>query len=432
MTITECPRCGSELKEDEREYIQEQEDSGIVIHIYSANVCQCGYMEQSEIIPEVIAQQGDDRLLLLYADDQARILDINDGVIWPPMHVESLLGRGYWDKYTGNYDVKFLLSKARDNRAAFLETPNLFQFATSELSQDAFLCWLISWSQKTYESIDRPLNKAAFLFVSEIFIRHKIPVPTIHTVTIKRQFKSLDILAIINDKYAILIEDKTYTKDHSNQLERYRESVQIAYPHLIQLPVYYKIADQSHYCSIENAGYIPFTRNMMLDILKKGKINGIKNDVYLDYLDHLQNLQDKIAAFRTKPVIDWDAYAWQGFYQELQREIKGDWGYVSNSAGGFWAFWWKSKHNQLYYLQLQEQTLCAKVVIEDKNMLKEFRLDKLKEILTESDMQRLSLRKPSRLRKGKTMTIAQRSDYIQMNEYGILDLDRTILELKKY
>nr|WP_260390277.1 hypothetical protein [Ornithobacterium rhinotracheale] len=26
------------------------------------------------------------------------------------------------------------------------EKPNLFQYATSELSQDAFLCWLIAWA----------------------------------------------------------------------------------------------------------------------------------------------------------------------------------------------------------------------------------------------------------------------------------------------
>jgi len=25
-------------------------------------------------------------------------------------------------------------------------TPNLFRFATSELSQDAFICWLASWA----------------------------------------------------------------------------------------------------------------------------------------------------------------------------------------------------------------------------------------------------------------------------------------------
>lgn len=27
-----------------------------------------------------------------------------------------------------------------------IQPPNLFEFATSELSQDAFLCWLASWA----------------------------------------------------------------------------------------------------------------------------------------------------------------------------------------------------------------------------------------------------------------------------------------------
>ena len=32
-----------------------------------------------------------------------------------------------------------------------MTTPNLFKFATSELSQDAFICWLLSWAKKDYE-----------------------------------------------------------------------------------------------------------------------------------------------------------------------------------------------------------------------------------------------------------------------------------------
>lgn len=32
--------------------------------------------------------------------------------------------------------------------------PNIFHFATKELSQDAFLCWLLSWAKNDYNKTE--------------------------------------------------------------------------------------------------------------------------------------------------------------------------------------------------------------------------------------------------------------------------------------
>ena len=37
----------------------------------------------------------------------------------------------------------------------------------------------------------------------------------------KKQYKSIDVLLTVNDKYKIIIEDKTYTSEHDDQLNRY-------------------------------------------------------------------------------------------------------------------------------------------------------------------------------------------------------------------
>lgn len=332
----------------------------------------------------------------------------------------------------GNHEVEMLLENARDSRAEFKEVPNIFEYATSELSQDAFLCWLMAWSEAPYRSLDRSLYEAANQFIEKVFNLHQLPAPIIETMQIKRQFKSLDILAIINDTYAILIEDKTFTKNHSNQLLRYRELVEKEYPKLIQLPIYYKIADQSHYRTIDKAGYKPFKRNMMLEILQKGKENDVQNPIFIDYLNHLQKIEDRVTSFRIKAVAEWDYYAWQGFYQELQKEINGDWGYVSNPAGGFWAFWWACAANKKYFLQLEQQRLCVKVSPDEGIDKRSMRIEATNAILLESDKRGLNLQKPARTRIGKVMTIAQRLDYIQMNSNGTVDLERTIEELKRY
>ncbi|WP_234400678.1 PD-(D/E)XK nuclease family protein [Virgibacillus senegalensis] len=429
-----CPRCGSPLIEDAGENLEQNEDCGVVMDVFPAYVCeaQCGYKRRIEEVPEVIAQQGEDRLLLLYSNQQARILDVRDLVLWPAMHVDSLLARGYWEDYKGDDNIEELLQNAKDSQSAYVETPNLFQFATSELSQDAFLCWLTAWSDQAYRSLNRPLHDAGVEFISEIFHVHDIPAPVTDSIEIIRQFKSLDILAIINDTYAILIEDKTYTKNHSNQLQRYRDAIQEAYPHLIQLPIYYKIADQSHYRSVVDAGYVPFKRPMMLTILKNGVDKGIDNTIFLDYYRHLQNLDDNVSSFRTKPLKEWDDHAWQGFYQEIQKEIDGDWGYVHNRSGGFWGFWWNSKLNKRCYMQLEQETLCVKVVAREDEKRSKLRTEVLSDILEESEKQGLHLKRPARLGNGKTMTIAQRTDYIQWNEDGTVNIRETIDLLKRY
>ncbi|MFD1706930.1 PD-(D/E)XK nuclease family protein [Siminovitchia sediminis] len=421
-----CPDCGARLIDDASENIIEREDGTLVIDAFPALVCEqgCGYTERIQEFPKIIAQQDEDRLLLLYPDDQGRILDLRDQILHPPIHYLSILGRGYWEDYTGNHDVQTLLDQVYDS-----EAPNLFTYATSELSQDAFLCWLLSWSEKKYRSSHPSLHRVAVEFVSTIFTAHNRTMPEIDTLKIIPQFKSLDILAIVNETYAIMIEDKTFTKNHSNQLNRYRDAVKKKYPDLIQLPIYYKIADQSNYRSVEAAQYIPFTRKMMLDVLEKGR--GIKNAIFLDYYWHIQRLENAVSAYRFTPVTKWNALAWQGFYQELQKELGGDWGYVANPRGGFWGFWWKQNPNKKYYYQLEQRKLCVKVVAKEEENKRELRNEIMKKILERSAEEDLHLKKPARVRNGRTMTVAERQDYIVTNEAGLVDLASTIAELKK-
>ncbi len=39
---------------------------------------------------------------------------------------------------------------------------NLFQFATSELSQDAFICWLMNFAGENYQHADLILSESFF------------------------------------------------------------------------------------------------------------------------------------------------------------------------------------------------------------------------------------------------------------------------------
>ena len=111
---------------------------------------------------------------------------------------------------------------------------NLFSFATGELSQDAFICWCLNWINEPdnvathryrqlgldllAKLIDKPSNCDKLL---------KVDIKLIDKVILVQQVLNIDVLAII-PKYrlAIIIEDKTSTSEHGNQISFYKDSLE--------------------------------------------------------------------------------------------------------------------------------------------------------------------------------------------------------------
>ena len=94
---------------------------------------------------------------------------------------------------------------------------NLFSFATSELSQDAFICWCLNWINYPNENL-YPMAKDIFsnLLKEEKDLENE-------EIEIKRQVKKIDVLVLLKkSKKAYIIEDKTYTSEHSDQINKYK------------------------------------------------------------------------------------------------------------------------------------------------------------------------------------------------------------------
>src|SRR5690242_6592316 len=105
--------------------------------------------------------------------------------------------------------------------------PNLFEFATSELSQDAMLCWLASWAAPDVAASDPDLPALGRAFLEMLFAKAKRSLPEpITYLKVDRQYKRIDIKIAVNDTHAIYIEDKAGTGEHSNQLGRYADLAQ--------------------------------------------------------------------------------------------------------------------------------------------------------------------------------------------------------------
>ena len=334
--------------------------------------------------------------------------------------------------------------------------PNLFHYATKELSQDAMICWLIAWAGqgKGTGPEQEELRRCGLRFVSALLNHNrddKDPIKLEEDVEteIHPQDRRIDVLARINRKHVLLIEDKTVTKDHSEQLSRYYDDVVKGGTQFCEVlerdlyPVYLKtgnhaLADDHHIESETN--YKVFNRTDFLNVL-----NGYegRNSILLDFRQYLQKLEGQ-----TNSYTGWTRYAgreckhaWEGFYRHLEGELDNGarleigWGDVHNPSGGFLGFYWWPSDNDELYLQIEggpgkAARLCFKVDarsdIEEQESLQRSWHER---VLAAGGQQVV---KPDVMRRGKTMTVAWwNDDWLAFGEDGKLDMSGTVENLNR-
>lgn len=85
-----------------------------------------------------------------------------------------------------------------------MSRPNLFHFASSELSQDAFICWLLEWSDARHDDENPALHEAAKEFVNAMLAKHqRSDLPQHMSVEIRWQYRGIDVVAVLDDQFAL-------------------------------------------------------------------------------------------------------------------------------------------------------------------------------------------------------------------------------------
>ena len=116
-----------------------------------------------------------------------------------------------------------------------LKNPNIFQIlkiSNTEIRHSNFLSWLLDPSQ-SHKIGDIFLKR----FLREIFSSEKfekldqidVEGMNLSNIQIYREWKNIDILIIL-DEIVVCVENKILTKEHSNQLERYRKIIEENFP----------------------------------------------------------------------------------------------------------------------------------------------------------------------------------------------------------
>lgn len=111
---------------------------------------------------------------------------------------------------------------------------NIFDYATSELSQDAFICWCVNW----FNDDSNPKLKE----MSVQIIKELADVDDVKSVSVSKQFTrkvyrggveekgneikvKIDVLLVVNGEIVVIVEDKVFTSEHDNQIKRYQEGI---------------------------------------------------------------------------------------------------------------------------------------------------------------------------------------------------------------
>jgi len=323
--------------------------------------------------------------------------------------------------------------------------PNIFDIATKELNQDAFITWLLQFADSKFKTVDNLLNECGKTFVHQL-IKKQLPNfdEQILKVNAGRQWENIDVWAEVNDKYLIIIEDKTYTSHHSNQLTRYKNKAEKwcsnnGYEKPICIYLKTGNESQSSLAHIEKQGFAIFSRLDFINLLDKFK--DIDNDIFRDFYERLKRIEKSNNEFENKLIKDWNGNDWQGFFQFLEKEIKiEDWYYVNNPSGGFWNAVLNWDYWGIYpaYLQIEQGKLCFKISTdinmpenttrsEVRNKLCNLILKKSREFGFEN------INRPSRFGNGKYMTVAvvKRENWLGSDD-TILDKETVVKTLKNY
>ena len=222
-----------------------------------------------------------------------------------------------------------------------MNQPNIFDYTTSELSQDAFLCYMLAFGKEQYKK-DFPKEYAVahkFLAKCGLSEREKI-------LSVERQFEHIDVL-IVTASYILIIEDKTYTDEHDDQIIRYVKNIRSNnkkfsadkkikvcyfktgdYVHEYVPPAEQNLLSEKDCCSLK--------RDDMLEILENNRTGNL---IFESFYQRLNSVKERVKACDDNDIMTWNTEKWFDYLYNMLQGHKFNIGWVHNARGGFYGCW---------------------------------------------------------------------------------------------
>ena len=207
---------------------------------------------------------------------------------------------------------------------------NLFDYATKELSQDAFLRWLFENYNCENEKVRQVCQSVLGSFVG----RDDFDINQVQELRTFSQWKKIDILVVFKyktDCYCIVIEDKTYSEEHeqlknyNNQVENYvawlKNNYKDCIVHLKQIFFKPMIVVEEEADRVRKANWDIFDIEEIHKIFSQ--FDDTDSDILNDYIKHIEKIYSA-CHFNEKPAandcwIDW--LQWLSFFNKIDKKI---------------------------------------------------------------------------------------------------------------
>lgn len=321
------------------------------------------------------------------------------------------------------------------------ERPNLFKYATSELSQDAVICYLLEWAKPEYKTINNNCHTIGKKLLDSFFDKYEErQKPNLYSsIEIYRQVHRIDILCIVNNTFYIIIEDKTNTSHHSGQLEKYFEAVnkkrQINEENILR--IYYKSGEEYDKEALHD--YKLFSKIDILEVLKEET----QNQIIIDYKGYISKLNNT-SNYKNLPFDKWETNTWISFVSDLKNksgEIRtnlsdlvelGD--QITHGRGGNKGVYFNrkiiNKDNIMFYLRIsfEKKRIEFKLQqIDNGTIITKEMTNKYFNLINEKLSTEIKKSKaPSSKKPPKTKTIATVNQLvIHMDVNHLIDLEKT-------
>ena len=203
---------------------------------------------------------------------------------------------------------------------------NIFDYATKELSQDAFLRWF-------FESYEDPnVGNAVFAFLKE-FCGLELTIDDIVSIKTEAQWKHIDVHVMIKTKqqreYDIFIEDKVFSGEH-NQLEGYNDDIdKYLKRNDCIIKLFYKLAilGNDELDRVNNAGW----RSIDIEAIHIffNKYDSTKSYLLKQYIEHVQRVNE-LFSNKKRPddsddyqnLIRWQAYFIKAIVPKIETQYR--------------------------------------------------------------------------------------------------------------
>lgn len=246
-----------------------------------------------------------------------------------------------------------------------MKTPNLFSFATSELSQDAAIAYFLSWADEEYREVDLAMHTFGRRFLHRLLDKHSKVLPEAVRVEVNKQSGNIDLLVKITHQGGIMVlivEDKTFSKAE-NPFEEYIKYANEKYE-VTPIGILLSLGNQVRTSPTDD--FQLFTRKDLVECFRGEpgeKMMVATDQIFVQFNAHIVAHHRAYNTFENEGsnANEWRDQAWEGFFEHLvslpDLPFHG-YRYVSNKSGGLIACWCKPDERLSFegvpvYLQLE-------------------------------------------------------------------------------